>query len=143
MPRNICINKSDGMSTEYIKDSLRLSFEDCLKKQYRFEGCSCPSFDYACVLPYIPSMNNYSGVVDSSGMFVEHSAVHENLENGQVDISVDIVESDCDAIFLGSMMSVYGHCITDNLKKLWFLRTDEADAILESGGKLVYVSAWD
>ncbi len=131
------------MSFEYIKDSLRISFEDRFKKNHRFGGCSCPSFDHACVLPYVPSMNNYSGVVDSAGVFVEHSAVHENLENGKIDISVDIVESDCEAIFLGSMMSVYGHSITDNLKKLWFLRTKEADAILESGGKLVYVSAWD
>jgi capsular polysaccharide biosynthesis protein len=76
-------------------------------------------------------------------MFVEHSAVHECLQDGSVTIDVDIVNSDAEVIFIGSMHSVYGHCITDNLKKLWYLRTPEARKILEAGGKIVYVSAWN
>lgn len=127
----------------YLKPRLHSSFKRNFQEEYRFDEIECPSFDGACVLPYLPELNNFSGVVTSDGMFVEHSAVHESLENGKVDIKVNIVDSDHDAIFIGSMMSVYGHCITDNLKKLWFLRTDDAQEILKSGGKIVYVSAWD
>ena len=95
------------------------------------------------MLPYIPQSNNYSGVVSSDGFFVEHSAVHEGLENGKVEIAAKVDNMDCEAIFIGSLMSVYGHCITDNIKKIWYLNTPEARTLLDRGAMVIYVSAWD
>ena len=35
------------------------------------------------------------------------------------------------AIYIGVMMSIFGHTITDNLKKLWFLQSEEGKKLLE------------
>lgn len=128
---------------KYIGESIRESFLENFKRNHRFEGLDCPSYEGAYVLPYIRRFNNYSGVVTSEGFFVEHSAVHEGLENGRVGMDPEVEEMDCEAIFLGSMMSVYGHCITDNLKKIWYLNTPEAKSLIDAGAVVVYVSAWD
>lgn len=44
---------------------------------------------------------------------------------------VDAKASKC--IYLGLFLNIWGHCITDNLKKLWFLRTDECRKLLNDG----------
>lgn len=36
-------------------------------------------------------------------------------------------------IYIGDMMSIWGHCITDNLKKLWFLKTRDYIKLRENG----------
>lgn len=38
------------------------------------------------------------------------------------------------------MLNIYGHTFTDNLKKLWYLRTPEAIRLIEHGAKVVYVT---
>lgn len=36
-------------------------------------------------------------------------------------------------IYVGHLLNIWGHCITDNLKKLWFLRTDLCKSLLSDG----------
>lgn len=50
------------------------------------------------------------------------------------DDNIDVVEAD-KAIYLGYMLNIWGHCITDNLKKLWFLETEECKQLLSEGYK--------
>lgn len=39
-------------------------------------------------------------------------------------------------VYLGYMLNIWGHCITDNLKKLWFLDTPACRQLLEQGYQL-------
>jgi len=51
-----------------------------------------------------------------------------------------IAERNEDVIYIGTFMAVYGHMITDGLKHLWFLHTDEGQKLIKSGIKLVYTT---
>lgn len=41
------------------------------------------------------------------------------------------------AIYLGHFLNIWGHCITDNLSRLWYLKTDECKYLQKNGYKLV------
>lgn len=43
-------------------------------------------------------------------------------------------------IFIGSIHPVYGHAITDTLRKLWFLKTAEGQRMMDGGYKVVFVT---
>ena len=49
--------------------------------------------------------------------------------------------SDCNsekkAVYLGNFLNIWGHCITDNLKKCWFLLTPECRKLRAEGFELV------
>ncbi len=54
---------------------------------------------------------------------------------------VDINKNEKCAIFIGFfVVSCYGHVITDNLKKLWFLQTDYSKQLLDAGYEIVYIT---
>lgn len=61
------------------------------------------------------------------------------LPNGKVrDVEYDDKKSDkTRVIYLGHFLNIWGHCITDNLKKLWFLKTPEGKEMLAKGYRLV------
>lgn len=42
-------------------------------------------------------------------------------------------------IYLGCFNICWGHAITDNLSRLWFLRTEECRKLLDEGARVVYV----
>lgn len=44
------------------------------------------------------------------------------------------------AIYLGYMLPIWGHVLTDSFKKLWFLQTPDCQKLIERGAKLVYVT---
>lgn len=39
-------------------------------------------------------------------------------------------------IYVGFMRNIWGHCITDNIKKLWFLRTELCQSLIKDGYEL-------
>lgn len=53
-----------------------------------------------------------------------------------VDVSNDKVAFS-KAIYLGNFINIWGHCITDNLKRLWFLKTSIGKDMLSQGYKMV------
>ncbi|MDO4497670.1 MAG: hypothetical protein Q4B58_07590, partial [Bacteroidales bacterium] len=50
-------------------------------------------------------------------------SIEENIASG----------SDAKVVYLGNMLNIWGHCITDNLKKLWFLKTPEYKELKSQG----------
>lgn len=84
------------------------------------------SYANARVLPWFPDKRFSGGVVDSSGAYVDSSALHENAYDGSYEYVTNSVERvDRTAVFLGTWIGIYGHAITDNIKKLWFLFTED------------------
>lgn len=76
----------------------------------------------AIILPFKFSDGiTYGGVLTQQGDFLENTSVHTKFGRGYaVSKSEDEIEK---AIYLGMFLPVWGHCLTDNLQRLWFLRT--------------------
>lgn len=106
---------------------------------YRYKG--------GCVLPCRHSQGDrlfeYSfegGVVDASGSFVELSMLHEAPCGVGGAYSAECESDDSVAIYIGFLLSEWGNCLTDGLKKLWFLRTAEGRRLMDEGARVVYVT---
>lgn len=85
------------------------------------------TYDNARVLPLrnIRGETFVGGVVTQSGEFIHNTGFH-NKKEGFYEISSNQFERiEKPTIYLGYFSKVWGHCITDNLKLLWFVLTPE------------------
>jgi capsular polysaccharide biosynthesis protein len=103
------------------------------------------------IVPSILENNNNSvkgGVLDENFHYISTSAytndpcaiaetIGKEYRLANLKITNDSI------IYIGQLYYVYGHAITDNLSKLWFLLTNEAKLLIESGVKLGYTSMLD
>lgn len=80
------------------------------------------------------------GVVDSDGNFVEASMLHEQPCSVGGAYAATFKRERGKAIYIGFLLSEWGNCLTDGLKKLWFLRTDEGRKLIGQGAKVVFVT---
>lgn len=80
------------------------------------------------------------GVLDQNGKSVQQGCFNERYEAGILPEKEEIFESDDTVIFLGFLHNVWGHCLMDGIKKLWFLQTAECKTLLSKGAKLVYIT---
>lgn len=46
-------------------------------------------------------------------------------------------------IYIGYLFDAWGHCLTDGLKKLWFLRTEEGKLMLDNGAKVAFITLYN
>lgn len=128
------------MIDSYIDDILK---EETLRLNsidyHSDEKLSCHEIPNGILLPYKGEMNGKTsgGVVESDGKYVDLSGLHENHGCGYA--PEGIVKKEKKAIYLGMWFPIWGHCITDNIKKLWFLKTPEAQKLINDGADLVYI----
>lgn len=105
---------------------------------------SYQEFDNAFVLPSKDLWKEgkcYGGVVTADGSFVESSAWHEGQRCDKYFFFVsEAVHRDDIVIFMGFYNPCWGHAITDNLKKMWFLETEVCKELLFKGAKLIYLT---
>ena len=65
----------------------------------------------------------FGGIVDSKNNFVKGSFVYES--GGAVYTPTeDVQRSGATVVYLGLFFPVWGHVIADNIRRLWFLKTD-------------------
>lgn len=80
------------------------------------------------------------GVTDENGIYREDSSLHYGWGSGyDVDAS-ELAHCHETVIYLGMFVSVWGHCLTDNLRRLWFLHTEIYEKNYRNC-RLVYVPA--
>ena len=82
------------------------------------------------------------GVVDADLNFVDHTGYSINRGCGY-DFDSTIAAKGSRCIFIGSFHTVYGHAITDALRKLWFLNTAEGQQLIGDGYEIVYITTKD
>lgn len=77
--------------------------------------------DDGTVLPFkfVPGTPNFGGVVDKDSNFLEETFVHHGIKTAYTPTE-KIEEIPTPAIYFGMIPPVWGHCITDNLKRAWF-----------------------
>lgn len=80
------------------------------------------------------------GVVDSDGNFVVASMLHERPCSVGGAYAAAFKREHGKAIYIGYLLSEWGNCLTDGLKKLWFLRTDEGRKMIGEGAKVVFIT---
>ena len=80
-----------------------------------------------------------AGVLDREGKTIPEGAFAEFRTVQSPTEGVDIQHSDETVIYLGILHNVWGHCLTDALKKIWFLHTEACQKLLAEGAKLVYL----
>lgn len=74
---------------------------------------------------------------------VEGKLTYRSYLNSQIDvdgISPNDTSADGKVIYLGDFLNIWGHCITDNLKRIWYLKTEEGKKLVEMGYKIVCTS---
>jgi len=78
------------------------------------------------------------GLVSEDGTFVENSAFAERkgytYEYDQIEAEEEAV------IYIGLLLNIFGHTFSDNLKKLWYLSTQEGNESVARGAKVCYVT---
>lgn len=130
------------VSLEYInkdeRDNVR-STVDKKRKMREGQPLKFKRYANAIILPYKDPTRQLGGIVTSEGEFVDDSGHFEER-------SVGIYEFDCNnaicdtrtVIYIGMLISLWGHAITDDIKKLWWINTRSVqyDAI-------VYIADWE
>jgi len=105
---------------------------------------SYQEFDNAFVLPSKDLWKDGKcpgGVVTADGVFVESSAWHEGNRCCAYDFDTSLCRADSrTVIYMGFYNPCWGHAITDNLKKLWFLDTEEGHQMLDEGAVPIYIT---
>lgn len=78
------------------------------------------------------------GVVDADRNFIELSAFHEGLGGGY---NFDAIKKKKEkVIYIGVLYGMWGHLLTDALKKVWFLTSPIGINMLSQGYKVVYLT---
>lgn len=131
---------------QYVSPSSKadiLSLTEC--SCFREHELGMRVYDNSYVVPADMSQQHFHrGVMTSKGDVVNESLLFEGFEPDWAD-AVDISKAKIrheEVIYLGWLEPVWGHILTDCLKKLWFLKTEECKKLLESGVRLVAIVPW-
>lgn len=112
------------------KDNLRTEIE----KEHQIKYClSSQCVSEGIVLPYIRKEGKIlGGVIDSNEKFINNSKFNEKVGGSYKPSS--IINIDKKAIFIGNLVfPAWGHVITDDIKYLWWLRTEKFKEIKSNG----------
>ena len=95
------------------------------------------------ILPYKPLEDTVGlgGIVDADGKFVERSFIHMGVGNSYAP-EKKVKYCPKTVIYLGMLVHVWGHCLTDNLKRVWFLKSNFFKENFKNC-QIVYVKAGD
>lgn len=101
------------------------SGEKAVRENKRSLSYGC--YSNATVLPstdYDDKGIIYGGVCNKNGAYIEESAYVERRSFGYTVDDNEVISSHEHVIYIGFFLNCYGHGITDNIKKLWFLKSD-------------------
>ena len=96
----------------------------------------------ATILPHksVAGTAGFGGIVDANGNYVEESFVHQGITDIYTPTE-EIAYSDESVIYFGMLVHIWGHCLTDNLKRVWFLKSEVYKKYF-SRLPIVYVPMW-
>lgn len=102
---------------------------------------TCNLYQKALVMPnHTSTEKDLGGVWTYEGNLVQASAFCE-MEDKHIDrLQIESSYTKETAIYLGLLIEGWGHGITDNIKKIWFLRTEVCKNLLASGAQIIYVT---
>ncbi len=129
------MNNYDGLYVQSHEKNL-------LQNHFADKNLNFKIVENGIILPHkdLPDTVGFGGIVDSRGKFVEESFVHTGVE-GAYTPSEEIVDSPASVIYFGMLLPIWGHCITDGIKRAWFLKSSVYKKYFKNY-PIVYVSMW-
>ncbi|MBE5790338.1 MAG: glycosyltransferase family 61 protein [Clostridiales bacterium] len=117
------------------------SYQNILGMEHKVDrNLSWNILENATLLPfaYIPD-NLGGGIIDERGEYIDGSGLHKGLGTGYDISGMKIHKDEGEVVFLGLWACIWGHDITDNIRRLWVLYNDE---FMEKYGhhRFVYIS---
>lgn len=139
------------MNKQYIDNSLKEETYSRLSKEYlSTKEIHVSVIKDGYVLPYngwlgepLTTGTMMGGVITDSKVYVENSGVREDLGCPYDFDEKQVKKSNQRVIYIGMFLPVWGHCITDCLKKLWYLQTEECKQLLKEGVQIVYINTME
>lgn len=87
------------------------------------------------------SLESYGCFINDE--FLQNTAFYENFYTVKA-LSRDQYQNELsNCIYIGCLAATWGHWITDTLKKLWYLRTDDCNKRISQGWKIIFISLND
>lgn len=125
-----------------ISPKLRSIIEPATLKSHRFEKkLGHKIYENAFVAPFHLWEESIGCVIDGSGKAVKDPVCWEWKEN-EAYYQLDCAARECkNVVYLGCIVTVFGHSFTDDLQKLWFLGTNECKELEANGWGLVYTTS--
>lgn len=81
----------------------------------------------------------WGGIVDAEGKFIKESHIHTGTGGAYDFPSESLQHSSETAIYLGIFFQIWGHVITDDLRRIWFLKSELMNQFKSC--PLVYIAA--
>jgi len=117
------------------------------RKYFVDKKLSFRTIEHGMILPPSPTDDDgkrkflgYGGIVENNGEFIKESFIHYETGGKYTPPSESIQHSNKTVIYLGTSWPVWGHVITDNLRRLWFLTSEYFKAFKNC--PLVYIVTW-
>lgn len=96
-------------------------------------------YENALILPFNNHQTQLGGVVSCEEEFIDNSGLYEERTVGFYKVNEDdIIEDNSVVLYLGMLLKIYGHAITDNLKKIWAIRDCEYKY-----DRIYYIADWE
>ena len=124
----------------FLKEDQQQLAESLLKESKLMDRqAEISEYFNATVLPFRnPDYTFLGGVVSSSGEFLQQSGLYEERKFGIYDYSEeDVIYDESTVLYIGYLLSIYGHLITDDIKKCWALLINKIHY-----DKIIYVAEW-
>ena len=126
--------------SEYLKSIIEPATQVC--HQF-YDSLGLRSYTNAFIAPYYHWDQSIGCVIKGDGSIIHDSECLEWKENAAHYDLTNAKHRHKKAIFLGFLLTVFGHSFTDNLRKLWFLKTTICKQLLKDGAELVYTTSWN
>ena len=103
------------------------------KKHFADKKLGFRVIENGMILPYKKTIDGktdktgwgFGGIVDSEGEFIKSSHVFSGAGKYYKPLPAAIIHSSQTVIYLGMFHSTWGHVITDNIRRLWFLKSED------------------
>ena len=126
---------------DYISKGLRGMIEPATLRSHKFdETLGYRTFTNVYVAPFSDWEESIGCILDESGQIIKDSGCIEWIENAAFYNINDSLHEHKKVIFLGFILTGFGHSYTDDLRKLWFLKTDDYKALIQDGFEPVYTT---
>lgn len=99
--------------------------EDLDREYYAEKPLGIRRYRNAFILPTRSGLADEGGLVREDGAFVDGTGLHQGLGGKYPFDQKKAARSGETVIFLGTLCPIWGHCLTDDLRRLWFLFSDE------------------
>ena len=134
-------------NTDFVNPRARAQVERLVNQNWlRNQALGYSIYENAYVVPAdMTTPHFHRGVLTSQGEIVDNSLLFEGFEPdwaNNIELSKAITRKET-VIFLGWLESVWGHILTDCLKKLWFIQTDICKQYISQGAKFVAIIPWN